>query len=323
MKRLFLMVVPALVCWAVFTSCDKDERIDTLKIGKLIEIELGRTIEISEFGLSLRVESITDSRCPIGVNCSWEGNASVEFQLATKKRIYNFTLDTHSPPNFKNDTVIEGVKYHLKNVLPYPVYGEEPSIKTVKILVDTGCSNYCINTTQSSSTTTSLSKSEINTIKNLFNYNNLAHTAYQFTSFQKDELGYSHVRCCQFINNLKIFTSDLIFHFDQNNVYYYLSGNIAEKIDLNKKPLMSQNEVTEKFLFSIEQDEFYNKNIEDILKSCFELELGYYNLNAGKSYANENYTKAWRIKLTNSNFPYAYINDDNSDLIYYDNGIRF
>ena len=120
----------------LFTACDKKEKNDTLKIGEFTEIELGKTVENSDYGLSLSVENIDDSRCPIGVNCFWEGNAAVEFQLATKTGECKFTLDTHSPPNFRNDTVIEGVKYQLKNVLPYPVYGEEQAIKTVSILVN-------------------------------------------------------------------------------------------------------------------------------------------------------------------------------------------
>ena len=120
----------------LFFGCDKKEEINTLNLGEITEIKLGETVENSDYGLSLVVENINDSRCPIGVNCFWEGNASVEFQLTTKKGEYKFTLDTHSPPNFKNDTVIEGIKYQLKNVLPYPVYGEEQAIKTVRILVD-------------------------------------------------------------------------------------------------------------------------------------------------------------------------------------------
>jgi hypothetical protein len=44
-------------------------------------------------------------------------------------------LDTHRPPNFKNDTVIEGVKYELIDVLPYPVWDEKQPVKIVKILV--------------------------------------------------------------------------------------------------------------------------------------------------------------------------------------------
>jgi hypothetical protein len=120
----------------LFFSCDKDEKIDTLEIDELIEIELGKTVEISEFGLSLRVENIYDSRCPVGGICVWEGNASVEFQLTTKKEKHKFTLDTNKSPIFKNDTIIEGLKYQLKDVLPYPVIGEEATIKTVKIFVD-------------------------------------------------------------------------------------------------------------------------------------------------------------------------------------------
>ncbi|MCL1932864.1 MAG: hypothetical protein FWF53_03485 [Candidatus Azobacteroides sp.] len=125
----------------LFFSCDKNEKIDTidtidtLKIGEITEIESSRTVENSEYGLSLQVENINDSRCPTGGVCVWEGNASVELQLITQKGKYNFTLDTHSPPIFKNDTVIEGFRYELRNVLPYPGDGEEQLIKTVRILV--------------------------------------------------------------------------------------------------------------------------------------------------------------------------------------------
>ena len=111
------------------------EKSDDLITGKLTEIELGKTVEIADYGVSLRVESINDCRCPIGSNCKWEGNASVEFKLTTTNGEYNFTLDTHQGDPFRNDTVIEGIKYQLKDVLPYPVHGEEPSRQTVNILV--------------------------------------------------------------------------------------------------------------------------------------------------------------------------------------------
>lgn len=120
----------------LFFGCDKNKEINTLKFGEITEIKLGETVENSDYGLSLIVENINDSRCPVGVECIWEGNASVEFKLTTKKGEYKFTLDTHSPPNFKNDTVIEGIKYQLRNVLPYPVHGEEQVIQTVRILID-------------------------------------------------------------------------------------------------------------------------------------------------------------------------------------------
>ena len=119
----------------LFFSCSKNEEKNALKIGKITEIKSGKTVTNSQYGLSLRVRNISDSRCPIGVMCVWEGNASVEFHLTTKKGEYDFTLDTHHPPNFKNDTMIESIKYELKDVLPYPGDGKKLSKQTVKILV--------------------------------------------------------------------------------------------------------------------------------------------------------------------------------------------
>ena len=120
----------------LFFSCNKNEKINTLKIGKITEIELEKTVENSDYGLSLRVDHIEDTRCPLGVCCFWQGNASVDFQLTTQNEKYNFKLDTYPNAPFKNDTVIEGKKYQLKDVLPYPGSGENSHKRVVKILVD-------------------------------------------------------------------------------------------------------------------------------------------------------------------------------------------
>ena len=122
------------VCCEKNTSVAVDEIV--LRIGETTEIPLGKTAFDSQNGLSLRVENIHDSRCPTGVMCVWEGNASVEFHLTTKNGIYDFNLDTHYHPMFKNDTVIEGINYHLSNVLPWPDINKEQPVKTVEILVE-------------------------------------------------------------------------------------------------------------------------------------------------------------------------------------------
>ena len=57
---------------------------------------------------------ITDSRCPIGVLCVWEGNAKVSL-------IFNsiqFNLNTHAL--FIEDTTISSYHIDLINVWPYP-----------------------------------------------------------------------------------------------------------------------------------------------------------------------------------------------------------
>jgi len=186
---------------------------------------------------------------------------------------------------------------------------------------------YCVNTIKSKPGTTVLSKSEMEVVKNLFDRNKLDYKKYLFTRFQKDELGNHHIRCFQFANNLLVFTSDAIFHFGNNGNYSSLSGDLIKKINLNTISSMTKDNVVEKFIDILNDDElFFGIHPEDkekIISGCFDLEFGYYNLNAGISYADEKFTKAWKIIPSNKEYPFAYINDDNSKIIYYDNGIRF
>ena len=201
--------------------------------------------------------------------------------------------------------------------------------------------SYCIKNIQNSPTTTILSNSEMDVVKYLFNRNQLDYTKYLFTKFQEDELGYHHIRCYQFANNLIVFTSDVIFHFDKNDNYYFLSDELINEINLNTKSLMTRDNIVEKYIDIVTNDEDFLAwlrlleemvkvdetveviHIEDIIENCFDIEFGYYNLNAGISYAEENYTKAWKIKPSDRDYPYAYINDEDLEIIYYDNGFRY
>ena len=180
---------------------------------------------------------------------------------------------------------------------------------------ENGNNKHCINTVKNSHGTVTLSESEMNVIKYLFNLNQLDYTKYLFTDFQKDGLEH-HVRCYQFANNLMVFTSDAIFHFDENNNYCFLSGSLVGKINLDTKPLMKKDNVVEKFI----EIAMHEENLTDC---CFDVEFGYYDLNASIGYTSENFTKAWKINPKGRKYPYAYINDKNSELIYYDNGIWF
>ena len=175
----------------------------------------------------------------------------------------------------------------------------------------------CMKIIQNSPETINLSKSEMDVIKNLFNRNQLDYKKYQFFRLQKDELGYHHVRCYQFLDNLRYFNDYLIFHFDKNDSYYYLSGRLLiNTINMDSKPSMNQDDVVEKFINTLLQDNNIGYK-EDIINGCFEIEFGCLDL----SYPDENFVKAWRINPTESFYPFAYIIDETSE-IYYDNGIR-
>jgi len=173
----------------------------------------------------------------------------------------------------------------------------------------------CVNRIiQDSPSTTVLSKSEIDEIKRLFNASQLDYKQYQFSQFQKDELDYKHVRCKQFINGLKILTSDLIFHFDKNDRYYSLSGRIVGKIDLDVIPSMNQDDVVQIYIDYVLNDQCRSDaSKEEIINGCFDIEFGYAIL---YDYWSSNiFSKVWHISPKGSIYPTARINDDNAKLI--------
>ena len=86
---------------------------------------------------------------------------------------------------------------------------------------------------------------------------------------------------------------------------------------------MKQNDVIEMFLNDLNQDNNYFGNKDDIKQGCYDIEFGYFDLNAGISYSASNFTKAWKVKPKDKQYPYAFINDMTSTTIYYDNGIRY
>jgi len=184
---------------------------------------------------------------------------------------------------------------------------------------DKNKNNYCVNDISDYPSRALLTDNELKSIGALFDYNQMNYANYQFYKFQTDELGQQHVKCFQYINNLKIFTNDLIFHFGQNNRYSSLSGDLIKAISLDVKPQMAPGEIIDIFIDQVGKDHYYSTS--EIINSCFETEFGYYDLNAGTSYKPNLFTKAWFVKPKGREYPIAYIDDSKNSLIYYFNGI--
>jgi len=62
---------------------------------------------------------IGDSRCPDGAECIWAGDAKIKLKYVRSNGdpVY-FTLNTNI--TFTNDSIIDGFKYTLLNLYPYP-----------------------------------------------------------------------------------------------------------------------------------------------------------------------------------------------------------
>jgi len=182
-------------------------------------------------------------------------------------------------------------------------------------------SNYCSEIIKGKPNNHLINDSDLQTVKSLFELNNLSLNNFLVYRLLKDDMGYKHVKCYQYVNNLKVFTDEVIFHFDAQNHYYVLSGELISGINIKTSPSLSKNDVIKIFLKNVEKDSHNNPNLEQIKDGCFLCELGYYDLNAGISYASQNFRRAWKINPEDSEFPVAFINDSDKSLIYYFSGI--
>ena len=61
---------------------------------------------------------VSDSRCPAGAVCAWEGEATVSLTLSESGGTATFTLSDHSPTR-----VVGGYSFHLVSIRPYPEVG--------------------------------------------------------------------------------------------------------------------------------------------------------------------------------------------------------
>jgi len=175
----------------------------------------------------------------------------------------------------------------------------------------------CVQVIQHSPATPLLPESELMVIKSLFKSNRMDDSNYQFHRLDTDELGFKHVRCYQFVDNLKVFTEELIFHFNQQDSHYRLSGHIISSTGLDAIPSQKPNKVVDVFIQRIKQEKTLIGD-STLLMGCFEIELGA----VGSEGSTEKFEKVWKVNPAGKTFPYAYIKDKNAEISYYDNGIR-
>ena len=97
------------------------------------ELRYGKLYCNREYDILLSVDSIQDSRCPIGADCIWEGNGRVYIDLRHGETHSSFWLNTHV--DFQKDTLIDGLKYELIDLLPYPDLNLDIQQKDIRILL--------------------------------------------------------------------------------------------------------------------------------------------------------------------------------------------
>lgn len=91
--------------------------------GRELIVRVGQEVEVPQADLRVAFREVAqDSRCPIGVDCVWEGNGEVVLALFRSKGASGLVnLNTAIEPR---STVFDGFEIRLLELMPYPVYGE-------------------------------------------------------------------------------------------------------------------------------------------------------------------------------------------------------
>ncbi|MGI0491277.1 hypothetical protein ACN4EG_05660 [Alkalinema pantanalense CENA528] len=90
MKKTIALVIIFCLSW-MFVAL----RVNAVPIDSELLLKPGQEVVLSQSPIKLTFDSVlTDSRCPIEVNCYWAGNAEVKLKLQRKRKITTAILNT-------------------------------------------------------------------------------------------------------------------------------------------------------------------------------------------------------------------------------------
>jgi hypothetical protein len=121
-----LAIWPAVFIFLMTAGCEK------IEIGEPFTCATGKAYQVED-GLSFSIDSINDSRCPVGLLCFWTGDVSLYFNINQN----NQRTDTLIYMLTRNPFTIDGYTWRILEVNPYPEAGREinPSDYRVKMVI--------------------------------------------------------------------------------------------------------------------------------------------------------------------------------------------
>jgi hypothetical protein len=125
MKRSYIIFAAV----ALLFSCEKGSNIQTFDnmditsdfvLNNSVIIASGDCAGDSKTHTYICFDSVVgDSRCPLGVECIWAGNAEVRFKFSEADQKPKF-FNLNTLGSFTTDTIINGYKFTLVSLNPYP-----------------------------------------------------------------------------------------------------------------------------------------------------------------------------------------------------------
>jgi hypothetical protein len=103
-----------IILFVIISSCNKAEVVLTSP-DLYLNTCVSRRINIESINICF--SGLNDSRCPIDATCVWSGEARATFTFIHNNKFHTITLSTLT---YASDTLVDGYKFHLVNILPYP-----------------------------------------------------------------------------------------------------------------------------------------------------------------------------------------------------------
>ncbi|MFB6316967.1 hypothetical protein [Saccharicrinis sp. FJH54] len=125
MYKLLLTVLILLV----LSACENEpasERHYAINLNDTVTFRYQQVRINSDEGFTLCFDSISsDSRCPLGVECVWEGNAAAVFSFSDHEKDTSFVLNTNRSEIFPDNIVVQNLIFKLVSVTPYPEFPDK------------------------------------------------------------------------------------------------------------------------------------------------------------------------------------------------------
>ncbi len=112
------------------TGCQKDQDNGSFILNREVKLKAGTLYNCPSDLFSVKITRITDSRCPEGVYCIWQGEATVYLEVKEIQSSEVVLSTFHQPVDTVNNYI-----FKLVDVLPYPKYQVEiPDSEKIVVL---------------------------------------------------------------------------------------------------------------------------------------------------------------------------------------------
>ncbi len=116
--RMGIFAAPLLALMLMGFAHDPRTSGNVVALGEQFKIKNGKEAVVRGEKLSIKVQSVSDSRCPTGATCIWAGNGEVVIKVDKKnKKQVVATLNTSTEPK---EVAYRGFKIKLIALSPYP-----------------------------------------------------------------------------------------------------------------------------------------------------------------------------------------------------------